>query len=280
MSDFNFIILLLINGLISISLFISALVYFFTQAKYENHTSTGRILLFSGLVCAAGIINALMMRYAVRFPKIGGYDLNSVYNLIINLAAAVLSFFSYILYLRVGQRFSHSVGMPGSTLLEQKENSGRLNWKLILIPIPFLILWTFFWFGFASPEPTELALASTPEGDSPMVYIYTFYTASVLAPITEEILYRHFAMGLFARWFGSSKLALVLNIWLSSLIFAIAHAGVVTADWIKIVQILPVGMVFGWINLKKGLEHSILCHSLFNTFIIPASILLEYAMGL
>jgi membrane protease YdiL (CAAX protease family) len=91
-----------------------------------------------------------------------------------------------------------------------------------------------------------------------MVYIYTFFTASVLAPVTEEILYRHFVMGLFAKWFGSSKLALVLNIWLSSLIFAIAHAGVVTADWIKIVQILPVGMVFGWINLKKGLEHSIL----------------------
>lgn len=59
-------------------------------------------------------------------------------------------------------------------------------------------------------------------------------------------------MGLLARWFGSSKAAVVLNIWVSSLVFAIAHAGVVTDDWIKIMQILPAGVVFGWINRKKG----------------------------
>jgi membrane protease YdiL (CAAX protease family) len=277
--DFNFIVLLLINGIISFSLFVLALVYFFKEAKNQTRSSRKTTLLFSAIICAAGIINALMMRYLVKFPRIGGYDLNSTYYLVTNLIAAMLSFFTYILFLRTGQGLSVSNGMPGSTLLSKKVDP-RLNWRLILIPIPFLIFWTFLWFSFIPPEPTDLALASTPDGSSMTDYIYLFFTASVLAPVTEEILYRHFVMGLFAKWFGSSKLAIILNIWLSSLIFAIAHAGVVTADWVKIVQIIPIGMIFGWINLKRGLEHSIISHSLFNTLIIPVSIMLEHAIGM
>lgn len=280
MFDWNFFLLLLVNGAISFSLFVLALIYFFIEAKNQTQSSKKRTFIFSAFICVTGIVNALLMRYAVEFPKIGVYDLNSNYYLVTNLISAILSFFTYILYLRSGQGFSVARGMPGSSLLVNNEmgTRERLNWKVILIPIPFLILWTFLWFSMVPPEPTDLALASSPEGSSLTTYFYLFITASVLAPITEEILYRHFTMGLFAKWFGVSKLAIILNIGLSSLIFSIAHAGVVTADWIKIVQIMPIGMVFGWINFKKGLEHSILSHSLFNTLIIPASIILEYTI--
>ncbi|HHT65497.1 MAG: CPBP family intramembrane glutamic endopeptidase [Caldicoprobacterales bacterium] len=280
MFDFSFIILLFINGLIAILLFVFSLVYFFSEARRETR-GIGRItLLISFLICLMGIANAFMMRFAVEFPKIGGFDLNSTYYFISNLITAVISLFTYILYLRAGQQLSYTSEMPGSMLLGKQRTSGGLSWKTLLIPIPFLIIWTFLWFGLVPPEPTELALASSPEGEKLMVYIYTFFTASILAPVTEEILYRHFVMALLARWFGSSKTALVLNLFISSLIFAIAHAGVVTSDWIKVVQILPVGMVFGWINLKKGVEHSIISHSLFNTLIIPISILMEYVTGI
>lgn len=280
MFDFNFILLLLTNGLISLSFFIFVLVYFFTEARRATREVGRRALLFSSLICGAGIANALMMRFSIQFPQIGEYDLNSTHYLVTNLISAMMSLFTYALYLRVGQQLSHTSGMPGSALLGRKEDSRGLNWKLLLTPIPFLIIWTFFWFGFIPPEPTDLALASSPEGDSLMVYLYTFFTASILAPITEEILYRHFAMALLARWFGSSKTAIILNLFISSLVFAIAHAGVVTADWIKIVQILPMGMVFGWVNMKKGVEHSILSHSLFNTLVIPISLLMETVIGI
>lgn len=277
MFDFTLILLLIINGLISVSLFVSALIYYLKE-KHHFQENKKTSLFCSGLICIGGILNALMMRYVVQFPEVGGYNLNSNFYLITNLTSALLSFFTYYLYLRTGQGLALSSGLPGSILLSQGRVSKSISWKTVLLPIPLLIAWTFIWFAIASPEPTDLALASTPEGNSPMNYIYTFFTASILAPVTEEILYRHFVMGLLARWFGSSKAAVVLNIWVSSLVFAIAYAGVVTDDWIKIMQILPAGVVFGWINRKKGLEHSILAHSLFNTLIIPSTLLLEQSM--
>ena len=276
MFNFFFILLFLINGLVSLSFFILAVVFFFLEARNATRAAAKRTLVITGVILTAGLANALMMRYAVVFPKVGGYDLNSAYYLIRNLISAVVSFFTYIFYLRTGQGLSKAGGAPGSLLLDPERTLKKLDWKWILFPVPFLVVWTFFWFGIAPPQPTELALAASPEGDSLMAYVYTFFTASFLAPVTEEILYRHFAMGLFAKLFGDSKLAVILNVGITSLIFAIAHSGVVTEDWIKIIQILPAGLAFGWINKKKGLEHSILAHSAFNTLIIPVSMVIEF----
>ena len=274
--DIPFILLLLLNGLISLAFFVLAVVYFFVEAKNTTRSIGGRTVWISALICAAGVTNAFLIRYAIVFPKIGGYDLNSDFNFFTSLATAVLSFFPYLFYIRCGQHFAEEREMPGSLCLSAAGEAGHLDWRRILMPIPFLVVWTFAWFAIFSPEPTDLALATSPEGNGPMVYVYTFFTASILAPVQEEILYRHFAMGLLYKWFGRSKAATVLNIVLTALIFAVAHAGVVSEDWIKILQILPAGLVFGWINHKKGLEHSILAHSAFNTLVIPVSMLLEY----
>ena len=281
MLDFSFLILLLLNLLISLAFFVLAMVYFFVEARDVTRSTRRKTFLIAALIFVMGVINAFMMRFALQFPKIGGYDLNSTYTFVVNILSAVASFFTTILYLRTGQAFSMRVSMPGSQLLYSKgegevSSSRSIQWKWIILPIPFLIVWTFAWFGIMPPEPTELALASTPEGDALSVYLYTFFTASILAPVTEEILYRHFAMGLLSRWFGNSKMAVVCNIGITSLIFAMAHAGVVTEDWIKIVQILPAGILFGWVNYKKGLAHSVLSHAAFNTLVVPVALLLEH----
>ncbi len=291
-SDISFIILLLFNGLISLAFFVLAIVYFFVEAKKTTGSSGGRTVLISALVCVIGLVNAILTRYAVLFPKIGGYDLNSSFTFVTNLASSVFGFFVFILYLRCGQHFADERQLPGSLIMkdrhdrpaedlgiyaniypEEAKKQRSLDWKWILIPIPFLIIWTIAWFGIFPPKPTELALATSPEGDGLMVFVYTFLTASIAAPLQEEILYRHFAMGLLYKWFGRGRAAIVLNISITTIIFAIAHAGVVTEDWIKIVQIIPAGLVFGLVNYKKGLEHSILSHSAFNT----AAILLSMA---
>ncbi|NLC43499.1 MAG: CPBP family intramembrane metalloprotease [Clostridiales bacterium] len=277
MFDLDFLILLLLNLLFNLAFFVLAMVYFFVEAREITKPASKKVLLISVLISIASIGNALMMRYLIVFPKTESYDLNSTYNLVVNIISAIITFFTTILYLRAGQGLSHISGLPGSKILDSnKDERTPINWKYILLPIPILIIWSFVWFGLMPTEPTELALASSPEGEGLMVYVYIFFTASILAPITEEILYRHFAMGLLARWFGKSKAAVVINIGITSLIFAMAHAGVVTSDWIKIVQILPAGILFGWMNYKKGLEYSILSHSAYNTLVIPASILIEH----
>jgi membrane protease YdiL (CAAX protease family) len=274
--DLQFILLLLLNGLINLAFFVLAVVYFFVEAQKTTRPTGRRTVIISTLILTAALVNVFMTRYAVVFPKAGGYDLNSDFNFFTSLATAVFSFFVCICYIRCGQHFAAEREMPGSLILKTGEETKRIEWKWILILTPVLIVWTFGWFAVFPPEPTELALATTPEGDGLMVYIYTFFTASILAPVQEEILYRHFAMGLFYKWFGRSKPAIALNILVTALIFAAAHAGVVTEDWIKIIQILPAGLAFGWVNHKKGLEHSILAHSAFNTLAIPVSMLMEY----
>lgn len=278
MFDLSFIILMLINVFINLAFFILAMVYFFVEARKATRAISGKVLIITSLICIANVGNALIMRYALVFPKIGGYDLNSNYNLIVNVISAAASFFTTILYLRTGQVLSQKNGLPGSYILDSTrvEAQKRIDWKAILIPVTILIFWSFAWFGIMPPEPTELALASSPEGNSWIVYFYTFFSASILAPVTEEIFYRHFAMSLLSKWLGRSKTAVVLNIGITSLIFAMAHAGVVTEDWIKIVQIIPAGIFFGWMNYNKGLEHAILSHSAYNTLIIPVSILVEH----
>ena len=277
MFDLNFLILMLINLLINLAFFALAMVYFFVEAREVTKPASKKVILISALISIASILNALVMRYVIAFPITDNYDLSSTYNLVVNIISAIITFFTTILYLRAGQGLSKRSGFPGSKILDSnRDHHTPINWRYVLLPIPILIIWSFVWFGLMPTEPTELALASSPEGDSLMVYVYIFFTASILAPVTEEVLYRHFAMGLLARWFGSSKPAVILNIGITSLIFAMAHAGVVTADWIKIVQILPAGVLFGWMNYKKGLEYSILSHSAYNTLVIPASILIEH----
>lgn len=273
--DLQFILLLLLNGLVGLSFFILAIVFFFVEARDRTQSISKPALLISTLLCAAGILNALMTRYSVVFPKISGYDMNSDFTFITNLITAAFNFFVTILYIRCGQYFAEERERPGSCMMKAGAAKFTMDWKWILLFTPLLILWTFLWFGIFPPEPTDLALATTPEGNSLMVYIYTFFTASILAPVKEEILYRHFAMGLLYKWFGRSKAAVALNIAITAMLFAIAHVGIVTEDWIKILQIFPAGLLFGWINHKQGLEHSILAHSAFNTLVIPVSMIIE-----
>jgi membrane protease YdiL (CAAX protease family) len=146
---------------------------------------------------------------------------------------------------------------------------------MVFLPLPFLIIWTLAWFAIMEPEPTELVRAMTPESEDLPTFIYLLLSIVVLAPIQEEILYRHFAMGLFYRWFGRSTGAVLAAILVSTVIFSVAHVAILTDNWIKFVQILPAGLIFGFIYYKRGLEHSILAHALFNGLIGPASYLLE-----
>jgi len=273
--DWEFILLLLINTVISLALFTLSIIYFFTEAARTTRETGKKTIMASALICAAAILNAIITRYAVTFPETELYDMNSDFIFITNIITAIIGFFTYICYIRAGQSLAFYGGIPGSLLLAERTEPVKISWKWILFPMPLLIFWSFICFAIFPADPTELVYATTPEGDGIMVYVYAFLSTAVLAPVQEEILYRHFIMGLFSKWFGSSKLAVALNIGLSALIFSIAHAGIVTEDWIKILQVLPLGILFGVINRKKGLEHSVLTHSLFNTVIMIISMLFE-----
>ncbi len=274
--DIPGILLLVLNFMIGLAYFVLAIVYFFVEARVKTQDTHKRTVILSGIIFTTGLAVVIMTRYFILFPKIAAIDMNSDMNLIIGIVQVIFGFFIYILYLRCGEHFSRYYFLPGSLYLKGERMSNTIDWKLILIPLPFLMAWTFIWFAFLNPEPTELVQALTPESEGPLTYLYLMLSISVLAPIKEEIVYRHFTMGLFYRWFGRRPVAVIINILLTSIFFSIAHLAILTDDWVKFLQILPAGLVFGYIYHRKGLEHSILAHALFNTLVIPVSYLVEY----
>lgn len=265
------------NLLIGIGFFVLATVYYFTEAKADRLDNVKRTVLLSAMVAAAGIIVALLTRYVVEFNETDVMDMSSEENFIGTMASIVFNFFIYIFYIQCGQHFTRLRELPGSLYLKGESILGRIDWKLILIPMPFLIIWTYLVFGLFPTEPTELAYAVSPASNNDLgAILYNIMTASVMAPIQEEILYRHFAMGILYRWFGRSKVAVAFNILITAAVFAAAHVGVVIPDWVKLLQILPLGMLLGLIYHKRGLENTILAHSAFNTFTVMSTYIVSF----
>ncbi|NLB41983.1 MAG: hypothetical protein GX815_06925 [Clostridiales bacterium] len=137
MFDLDFLLLMLINLLINLAFFVLAMVYFFVEARALTKPASKKVLIISALISIASISNALMMRYVIVFPKTQNYDLNSTYNLVVNIISAIITFFTTVLYLRAGQGLSHISGLPGSKILNSdREDLKPINWKHVLLPIP------------------------------------------------------------------------------------------------------------------------------------------------
>lgn len=269
--DFTNLLLTFINLMISVTFFILAIVYFFLEARVNTKKGNKRTLILSSIITLSTIAVALMVRYAIEFPESELYDLSSNFNMIISIVSAVLNFLLLILFIRCGQHFAMLRGLPGSSYIRGERAFSNINWKLVILPLPLFFVWSYIVFTIFPAEPTELVYAMTPVHNDFNALMYNLLSASIVAPLTEEIMYRHFAMGLFYRWFGRDKWAVILNIFITSLIFAIAHVGVLTIDFIKLLQILPLGIVFGYLYHKKGLASAILCHSFFNTITVLIS---------
>ncbi|HZK34744.1 MAG TPA: CPBP family intramembrane glutamic endopeptidase [Bacillota bacterium] len=267
--------LTLINGLITLAFFILAVIYFFLEARVATLASVRRTLLLSLTITLVNIGVILMTRYIIVFPESEIYNLNSKIFMIINILTAMFAFFELILYIRCGQQFAQQKGLAGSSYIRGEGMFSNIDWKLVLIPMPFFFIWTYLVFHFLDAQPTELVYALTPVHNDYKTFIYNILNASILAPLREEIVYRYFAMGLFYRWFGRGKKAVAINILVTSLIFAFAHSGVIINDLVKILQILPLGLAFGWIYHKKGLGNAILSHSIFNTITIIISFVVD-----
>jgi membrane protease YdiL (CAAX protease family) len=254
---------------------IIAIVFYFVEGRRGTRDASSRILGVSGLILVLSVITAVMARYFVEFPKVGGYDMSSDFNFYFTLFFAAAGFFVYICFLSTGEQFAREKEMSGSLFLKKRFSFKCVDWKWVILPLPFLFLWTFILFSFSQPEPSELMQATIPSQDTVLSWIYYFLSISIIAPLTEEILYRHYAMGLLYKCFGTKKWAIAINITLTSLFFAAAHLMNLDNYWLKILQVMPLAVVLGYVNHKRGVEHSILIHLFFNTLAIPLSVIIE-----
>lgn len=50
----------------------------------------------------------------------------------------------------------------------------------------------------------------------------------------------------------------------TTLIWTIAHSQTLDPEWVKRVQVLPVGLALGWLQRRHGVESAMLAHASFN----------------
>lgn len=105
-------------------------------------------------------------------------------------------------------------------------------------------------------QGTKLGISSEP----------SVLTALVLIAFAfgEEILFRLGIQNYLAHQFRLNGNQYWIAVVLTSGLWALAHANILTPEWVKIVQIFPFGIVLGFVFKKYGLESCILAHGIFN----------------
>jgi membrane protease YdiL (CAAX protease family) len=95
------------------------------------------------------------------------------------------------------------------------------------------------------------------------VYVFVFAAAFV-----EEIIFRLGIQNALIRLLHLRQGWYWIAIVLTAALWTMGHAGVLSQDWLKFLQVFPVGLMLGWLNLKFGVESSILTHGLLNIFMV------------
>jgi uncharacterized protein len=140
--------------------------------------------------------------------------------------------------------------------------TGKRNWFLwglggYFVALPLMLVVSVvnqqIWQGQGGSNP--LLQIVLEEGDGVALSLF-FITASVAAPVFEEILFRGFLLPSLTRYFPAWG-AIVL----SSLIFATAHL-----SFSEVLPLTVLGMVLGFVYTRsRGLLSSIMLHSLWNS---------------
>ena len=115
--------------------------------------------------------------------------------------------------------------------------------------------------GFPSPEVNHGLLQQMREMDDPAQLAALIFSAVIIGPLLEEIVFRGLAQTSLLNFFG--RRARWRVILLASAVFAAAHVGLTT--WHALPGLFVLGVVLGWLYERTGsLWPPILVHAGFN----------------
>ncbi|MBN1868201.1 CPBP family intramembrane metalloprotease [Candidatus Sumerlaeota bacterium] len=146
------------------------------------------------------------------------------------------------------------------------------------------------WLRFAAhSEPIQASVSEdladwvrTGLDESGDVFLTSAAVTTILAPFTEETIFRGFALQELALLLGATRLgkrrwAGLAAVFLAAAMWSVGHAGFIEPGWVKWVQIFGVGCVLGIARLRLGLEAAIVLHLGFNLlggYFVPNDLLL------
>ena len=185
----------------------------------------------------------------------------------------IVAFIKIALFASVGMFCCSSLNISDSPLMRRIFDHGKnvITKKYVLATICVVlgfVVFSFVLFKITSPEIAEslkelsdTEKARTGIGPEPSIGMAIYLLEFAFA---EEITFRLGIQNYLARIFHLDGRKYWLAIILASALWSLAHIGVLTPDWVKLVQIFPLGLGLGYLSRRFGIESSIFAHSAFN----------------
>ena len=127
--------------------------------------------------------------------------------------------------------------------------------------VMLLSLWLGELAGYAPPQDGHAALRMLREAGNPGAWALVAVSAVIVAPLTEELLYRGLVQSVMLKLVGPARRWRAIIA--AAMIFAMVHAGAV--PWQAIVGLFVLGVALGVLLETTGrLWPSILLHAMFN----------------
>lgn len=126
-------------------------------------------------------------------------------------------------------------------------------------------LFTYILFKITSPKVSDILVRfteSNPNSNDVSTLALVAYSLSLV--ITEELTFRFITPNLIAKKFKLEGKKYWIAIIFSAMFWSVAHSGTLDPEWVKLVQIFPIGLALGWLFKNYGLESTIFAHAGFN----------------
>jgi len=169
---------------------------------------------------------------------------------------------------------------PGQFPLLLKGDTSFRGWHLSVAVGALAAVATLFLFKLLGIDESETVkqMAKLMPGlrEAPAATRLAFGLPAVVgAAISEELLFRGVILSWLTRWFGGGRGAAIGSTILVALVWALAHVANTSVIAPKLVQIFLLGLFFGWVARRHGVEASIAGHVSLNIAAAVGWILME-----
>ena len=258
---------MILSAVYSILILIFVVIFLINSIRHRKEI---KIYLKYGVLFALTVI-ALDIAVVVLLPNF--FEAMPLPSL---LAIDAIVFVRTIIFTCMGIYYCTKLGIVEIPLIKRlsgkNDNFEMITWRnyitTTIAVVAGAILFSVILFKLTAPQLSDtMKQLSKVQGtklginDEPSVL-----TALVLIAFAfgEEILFRLGIQNYLAQQFRRNGDKYWVAVVLTSGLWALAHANILTPEWVKIVQIFPSGIALGFLFKKYGLESCIFAHGIFN----------------
>ena len=251
----------------SILILIFLVIFLINSIRYRKEIT---IYVKYGVLLAV-ILLVLDIAVALLVPNF--FEVTPLYSLLIIDA---IVFVRTVIFTCMGIYYCSTLGIVEIPLIKRLfgktdgfEMATRQNYIITIIGVVVgAILFSVILFKLTSPRLSDaIKQLSENQGakfgisDEPSVLLALVVITFAFG---EEILFRLGVQNYLAKQFRLNGNKYWVAVVLTSGLWSLAHANILTPEWVKIVQIFPFGIALGFLFKKYGLESCILAHGIFN----------------